>query len=665
MRHAAMIGALCVVCFTACSEETGPNVSGVPSLNITKVVVSPTLDTLFVADTLRSTDRLQMSAQVIGHTGTPISGAKVAWASSSPEVAVVTEDGVVIPTGYGSTVITASADKVAKATIVVMPAARTIVVTPGSDTIFVEDPMAARDTVRFKATAYDETGAAIAGVAFAWASTATGTATINGAGVVLARGLGTVSVTATSGDRQGTASVRVASMVKAIQIASPVTMVLARDTVQMTATALGYDDKPMGGRTFVWTSSNPAVATVDGTGRAIFLRAGTATFTAKSAFTTSAVTVTALERQFQRVSSGDDFTCGFTNLGRGYCWGVGEAGQLATAADSSCFDGYPPETLRGGGRFPCTLAPKRFAGPALEFTAIDADSLSACGITKDRLVYCWGSDASGQIGNGAKGGGAQPTLATVAQERFDSITVGGAHACALNLARQAFCWGNDGSGQLGDNRLVNSTTPIPVIGGRTFSAISAGQSHTCGISNGQAFCWGRNNVGQLGTGTTTGSQVPVAVAGSQAFVAISAGGDHTCALTAAGEAFCWGENDLGQAGAAGILPVLTPAAVGGGSYSQISAGENHTCALAAGGAVSCWGENTWGQLGNGSVGSSAGVGAVTGGVAFKSVTAGSNHSCGLGTDGETYCWGSNVFGTLGNELQAAYRASPQKVAAPR
>lgn len=665
MRHAAMIGALCVVCFTACSEETGPNVSGIPSLNITKVVVSPTLDTMFVADTLRPSDRLQMVAQVIGHTGTPISGAKVAWTSSSPEVAVVTEDGVVIPAGYGTTVITASADKVAKATIVVMPAARTVVVTPGSDTIFVEDPISARDTIHFKATAYDESGAAIAGVAFAWASTATGTATVSATGLVLARTLGTLSVTATSGDHQGTASVRVASMVKAVQVATPVTMVLARDTVQMTATALGYNDKPMAGRTFSWTSSNPSVATVDGNGRAIFLRAGSATFTAKSAFTTNAVTVTALERQFQSVSSGDDFTCGFTNLGRGYCWGVGDAGQLATAADSSCFDASDT-TLRGGGTFACTLAPKRFAGPALEFTAIDGGRLSACGITKDKLLYCWGSDESGQIGNGAKGGGAQPALATVAQERFDSITVGGAHACALNLARQAYCWGNDGAGQLGDDRLVNSTTPIPVIGGRTYSTISAGGNHTCAISNGQAFCWGDNNVGQLGIGATGGRrESPAAVSGGQTFVAISAGLNHTCALDAAGAVFCWGANNLQQAGSAGGLPVPTPTKVAEGPFVQISAGEAHTCALSTSGAVTCWGSNESGQLGNGSRSSSAGVGAVTGGVTFRSVSAGSNHSCGLGTDGETYCWGSNVFGTLGNELQAAFRATPQKVAAPR
>jgi alpha-tubulin suppressor-like RCC1 family protein len=493
------------------------------------------------------------------------------------------------------------------------------------------------------------------------------TATVNVAGSVLARSVGVVNITAKSGDQTGMATVRVASVVKAIQVASPVTTVLAKDTVQLTATALGYDDKPMGGRTFTWTSSNPSVATVDANGRAIFLRAGSATFTAKSAFTTSAVTVGALERQFQSIASGDDYTCGFTNLGRGYCWGVGDLGLLASAADSACYDASDAP-LRGAAaaRHPCTISPKRFAGPAIEFTAIETGITSACGISKDRLVYCWGADESGQIGNGGKGAGAQPTLATVAQERFDSITVGGAHACALTTSRQAYCWGDDNSGQLGDSRLVKSTTPIPVNGGRTYTAIAAGDAHTCGISGGQVFCWGRNDNGQLGIGTTDVNphDNPQAVSSSQTFVAVTAGGDHTCALNASGEAFCWGRDQWLESAGTGF-PVLAPKAVGGPAFARISAGRFHTCAMTAVGAVSCWGRNDSGQIGSGARTGPVGMTEVSSGVAFRSISAGSNHTCALGVDGETYCWGSNVFGSLGNELQAAFRATPQKVAAPR
>jgi alpha-tubulin suppressor-like RCC1 family protein len=658
MRHVALIGALCTVCLTACSEDTGPNISGIPDLNIVKVKVLPSLDTMFVADTLRPTDRLQMKADVFGHGDKLIPNAAVVWASSKPEVATVTEGGLVVPTGFGTTVISASASVVGKATIVVMPAAQTVSITPALDTIFVEDPIAARDSIRLTAKALDAEGKPIVGVAFTWSSAATATATVNGAGSVTARALGVVNIAATSGTHTGTASVRVASAVKAIQATSPVPTVLAKDTVQLTAVALGYDDKPMGGRTFSWTSSNPTIATVDANGRAVFLRAGNVTFTAKSAFTTSAVTVNALERQFQYIDAGSDVTCGYTNLGRGYCWGNGTFGKLASPADSSC-DGT-------SGNAPCTLLPKRFAGPALEFTAISVDSTNGCGITRDRLVYCWGPNNAGQLGNGNKGSGGQPTLATVAQERFDSISVGVSHVCALNSARAAFCWGSDQFGQLGDARKINSTTPIPVAGGRTYSAIAAGENHTCALSNGRAFCWGNNDVGQLGTGVVGGeSDVPVAVSGAQAFVAIAAGRNHTCALTSAGNAYCWGDNTNLQAGSSGGLPIAAPASIGEGSFTRIAAGASHTCALGTAGTVSCWGSNAFGQIGSASIGGSFGRTTVQSSVPFKAIAVGSNHTCAIGTDGETYCWGSNSYGALGNELQAAFRSDPQKVATPR
>lgn len=656
MRHAVLIGAICIVGITACSEETGPNISGVDPLSIVRVSVSPSLDTLFVADTLRPTDRRQMTADVIGRLGTPIAGAKVLWNSSNPEVAIVDEGGMVTPTGYGTTTISASATEIGKATIVVMPAARTIIVTPGTDTIFVEDPVALGDSIRLVAKAYDEQGDPIAGVAFTWSSAGTNIATVNGVGSVLARALGTVTVTATSGEQTGGATVRVLSAVKAIQVSAPVTTVLALDTLQLTATALGYDDKPMAGRKFRWTSSNPEVATVDDNGRAIFLSAGVTTFTAKSAYTTSTVVVGALERQFLSIDAGHEVTCGYTNLGRGYCWGDGTLGKLASAADSSCFGD-------AGEIAPCTLSPKRFAGPALEFISISVDSTSGCGVTADKLLYCWGDNSLGQIGNGRKGAGAQPMLATVAQLRFDSVAVGALHACALTTTRRVYCWGADMTNQLGETPEINSTTPIPVNTPLTFTSLTAGRRHMCGISNGKAYCWGNNEFGQIGSGTLgVASATPVAVATAESFSMISAGAYHTCGLTASGGAVCWGNGASGQTGVGGLSSGATPVVVGGGPFTQLSAGRSHTCAINSTGTAFCWGANESFQSGSAGLASPSAVG---GSVAFKSIQAGSRHTCGVATDGDAYCWGSNVFGVLGNELQAAFRSTPEKVAVPR
>jgi len=90
---------------------------------------------------------------------------------------------------------------------------------------------------------------------------------------------------------------------------------------------------------------------------------------------------------------------------------------------------------------------------------------------------------------------------------------------------------------------------VKVKSGVRFVAIAAGAVHTCAIAaGGDAYCWGRNTYGQLGDGGTTDRNEPVRVLGTHAFASIRAFGSHTCGATVSGEAFCWGYNLDGQLG---------------------------------------------------------------------------------------------------------------------
>ena len=253
------------------------------------------------------------------------------------------------------------------------------------------------------------------------------------------------------------------------------------------------------------------------------------------------------------------------------------------------------------------------------------------------------------------------------------ISAGGTHACAVNAAGEAFCWGSGISGRLGDGTPVATSTAVrvasPLGGPVTWRTVSAGRSHTCGVTTaGKAYCWGNGALGRLGNGLTTGSNTPVPVSGTQTWASISAGGAHTCGVTTGGDAFCWGHREGGRLGhgnaAAG--EELTPVPVSGPAtrkWSSISAGGFHTCGVTTGGDAFCWGSGTSGQLGNGASLDSAVPVPVTNAAALRwtSITAGDSHSCATSTVGWAVCWGSDDNGRMGNGAPPAANTGSSNV----
>lgn len=344
--------------------------------------------------------------------------------------------------------------------------------------------------------------------------------------------------------------------------------------------------------------------------------------------------------RFASLTAGGDVTCGVTSSGAAFCWGLNHYGELG---DGSTTDRPTPVAVAG----------------RLTFASLTAGGFHTCGATTSGAVYCWGDNEFGQLGlNSIPPYSSAMPVAVATGLRFASLTAGSAHTCGLTSAGAAYCWGLNTDGQLGDGSNDASTanvhsTPVAVVGGLTFTSLTAGSDYTCGVtSSGAAYCWGANYYGQLGDGSMTVRPAPVAVAGGLTFANLTAGAYHTCGVTSGGAAYCWGSDGSGELGdglGASETESHTPVAVAGGlTFVSVTAGYWHACGVTSGGGAYCWGQNQYGALGDGSTTDRSVPLAVAGGVSFTSLTGGGNHTCGLTSGGAAYCWGYNFLGQLGD-----------------
>lgn len=285
------------------------------------------------------------------------------------------------------------------------------------------------------------------------------------------------------------------------------------------------------------------------------------------------------------------------------------------------------------------------------------------------------------------------TTGDAAGKTFTKVSAGDAQTCVLDTDGKAYCWGGGNYGELGIGTFPAGVpykeqySPVAVkmtgaLTGKKFADISAGYRHTCAVTtDGEAYCWGKNDKGGLGDGTGVNAWTPVRVGGplltkNVSQIATNSYGYNTDATTCAvaeGKAYCWGMGDRGQLGD-GILPAtytLSPVAVdtsgvlAGKTVTSVTLGNTHACALADS-QVYCWGG--FNNIGDGSVADATGYykdgtgtkifgsfvptklampGALAG-QTVKSVSAGSFTSYLIASDGKIYSWGRSYQGSLGD-----------------
>jgi len=95
---------------------------------------------------------------------------------------------------------------------------------------------------------------------------------------------------------------------------------------------------------------------------------------------------------------------------------------------------------------------------------------------------------------------------------FTRIAAGAFHVCGITTSGATYCWGSNSSGQVGDGTTTDHSAPEAVSGAYAFTAIGAGFAHSCGLTgSGSTYCWGDNSSGQIGDGTFTQRLSPTSV----------------------------------------------------------------------------------------------------------------------------------------------------------
>ena len=339
------------------------------------------------------------------------------------------------------------------------------------------------------------------------------------------------------------------------------------------------------------------------------------------------------------LSIGRQFACAVTENSSVVCWGRTDFGQtgIGVSGTNVYHNMTYVDALNGMG-----------------IVEVSAHLDHACALTSQGAVYCWGSNAAGQIGNGQIGGNVLvPTQALLPQGVVaKSLSQGpSAHTCIISTDGDLYCWGNNNRGQVGngqicfdwDSALVSYANPcysaqsgiltpelISMPSGVAVTSVSVGGEHTCATgSDGGVYCWGSDMNCRVTGGDTvsadpiteaagcgywwlantprklvmSNSEVTIQDVANLSFVQAVNGWVFSCAMTNSGDGVCWGANTESQQGIGNnsnldyaVVPTLIQGP-SGESMTSMSATTAQACAMYDQTGAYCWGDNWGGNTG--------------------------------------------------------------------
>ncbi len=384
-----------------------------------------------------------------------------------------------------------------------------------------------------------------------------------------------------------------------------------------------------------------------------------------------------------------------------YVWGNNAFGQLGTN-----------DTIN---RSSPVLLASPFNTTSWSFVGVGYSHTTA--LRSDAIVYSWGNNAGGQLGDNTTISKSNPVLLASGFATFswNQISVGALHTLARRNNNLLYSWGSNSSLQLGDTSSINRSSPVQ-IGASSWIHVTAGRISSFGITVfGALFAWGNNSSGELGLNDVTNRNSPVQIGALTSFRLTGV----QSAIDNFGRAFIWGGSGSAAGSQSGLLDTAvvnsSPVQVGGfrypinkyyapqqlgtSSWLQIASGLSFSVAIDANNRLFGWGLNSLGQLGDQTtINKSSPVQVISGSwlyvsaglnhviavrsdttlwtwgnfnatfqnilpTSWSSISAGISHSLAIRSDGKLFAWGLGTSGQLGTNATQSL-SSPVVVGAP-
>ena len=204
---------------------------------------------------------------------------------------------------------------------------------------------------------------------------------------------------------------------------------------------------------------------------------------------------------WRSVNCGDNYTAAIKTDGSLWTWGRNNSGQLGDNTAVVFSKSSPVQTISGGTNW-------RSVGIS------GGSSTHTVAIKTDGSLWLWGLNNSGNLGDNTAISRSSPVQTISGGTNWKSVGTGTGHTAAIKTDGSLWLWGRNGpliGGQLGDNTVIAKSSPIQTVsGGTNWKSVTGGTEQTAAIkTDGSLWLWGRNNTSQLGDNTIINRSSPV------------------------------------------------------------------------------------------------------------------------------------------------------------